>query len=362
MARARVPGVAAIVLLVALAIPDPAAAGAGDPPNWTPQLSLSYVDPDTGERHECGEGCRRFEVPEGIDLEIHVQLSNVGDDQADDPVCWDLWFDQPRSPLPPEDPATCFDDQRRLDTDCWRAMMDRVDHERWDALRADRVCLPEQTGECLDETITVPLDADFEGSRGRGVYALLVWVDRLDVVTESDEFDNVAGPMRVSVVPGAPVETVAPPTSLSTESGWGTLPADASGPPDRSAVFTPTSPMAYAARVLPAHAEQSFTVSSRAANASVEFVSSYPGTVTVEIEQVGVWEKMIVQIRKVSTGEILLEASGKGRMRLEVEISRAQLVDDRRFEVLVLPDQGTRGLRGTISISYPDRALYIRNN
>jgi hypothetical protein len=94
--------------------------------------------------------------------------------------------------------------------------------------------------------------------------------------------------------------------------------------------------------------------------ASLEFVPSYPGAVTVDVDQVGVWEKMTVEIRKSSTGEVLAGASGKGRLRLEAEIEKPQLVDDRGFEVVVHPDRGTRGLRGTISVSYPDRAVYIR--
>jgi hypothetical protein len=41
-------------------------------------------------------------------------------------------------------------------------------------------------------------------------------------------------------------------------------------------------------------------------------------------------------------------------------VGKAQLKDDRRFEVVVQAEHGTRGLRGTISVSYPDRAVYRR--
>jgi hypothetical protein len=67
-----------------------------------------------------------------------------------------------------------------------------------------------------------------------------------------------------------------------------------------------------------------------------------------------------LKVRKVSTGEILAEISGKGRLLLEGMIEKAHLKDDRQFEVVVQAEHGTRGLRGTISVSYPSRAVYRR--
>jgi hypothetical protein len=242
-------------------------------------------------------------------------------------------------------------------------MMDRVDWDWWVVQDADRVCLPEDPSDCFDETISIETDEDFDGSRGRGVYSFMLWVDRFDTKTEFDDFDNVAGPVRVKVLPRAaavePVKALGP--TVSIDPGKKILAPGVVAPSRRSPVFAPASSEPYAVQVIPTTAEQSFTVSSSVAHASLEFIPSYPGAVTVEVEQVGVWEKMTVRLRKVSTGEILSEGSGKGRLRLEGQIEKVQLVDDRLFEVQVLPEPGTRGLRGTISVSYPDRAVYIRN-
>ena len=356
------PSVFAFVVATAfLLVPVTADAGASAPPNWAPEMTFSYVDPVTGERHECGGECRRFEVPAGVDLEIRVQALSVGDNPGGDPVSWDLWFDQPRSPLPAEDLAACIDSEQRLDTDCWYAMMDRVDWEWWNQQDADRVCVPEDPGDCVDETITVPMKVDYEGSRGRGVYTFLVWVDRFDTVTESDEFDNVAGPVRVKALPTTTIGTVKPiGPPVMVNPGMQVVAPSTVGTTSRSPVFAPSSPRPHSVRILRAREEKGFSLSSRVGRASLEFSPSYTGAVTVEVEQGGVWEKMTLKLRKVSTGEVLAEISGKGRLRLEGTIEKAQLVDDRKFEVIVQPEQGTRGLRGTISVSYPDRAVYRR--
>jgi len=362
MLRDSQPVLAAVVLATIFTAPGMASAGASGPPNFVPEMMLSYLDPVSGERHECGEGCRRFEVPAGVDLEIRLRVLDVGDEPSGDGVDWDLWFDQPRSPFPPEDFEICFDDQRRLDADCYFGMVDRVDWEWWDTQDADRVCVPDDPSDCLDEIFSVAMDADFDGARGRGVYTFLVWVDRFDSQVEVNDFDNVAGPVRVKVLPRAaagPVRPVGSAVRVDPE-----IQAAAPGTTEtvtRAAVFAPSSSRPYAVKVIPTSAERSFTVSSRIALAKLEFIPSYPGAVKVEVEQVGVWEKMTVQLRKVSTGELLSEISGKGRLRIEGRIEKVQLVDDRLFEVVVLPGQGTRGLRGTISVTYPDRAVHIRN-
>lgn len=353
----------AVVVAMALLIsPAAAVAGASSPPNWAPKMTFSYVDPVTGERHECGGDCRRFEVPAGVDLEIHVQVVNLGDNPSEDPVSWDLWFDQPLHPFPGADLVACWGNTGHgLDVDCWQAMRDAVDWDWWDALDADRVCVPEDPGDCVDETISVPMKADFDGSRGRGVYAFLVWVDRFGTQTESDEFDNVVGPVRVKALPTTTIDTVKPIRSpVMVSPGMQVIAPATVGATSRQAVFAPLSPKPFSVRILQAHEEKSFSLSSRVGRASLEFSPSYTGTVAVEVDQLGVWEKMTVEVRKVSTGEVLAEVSGKGRVRLEGTIEKSHLKDDRRVEVIVRPDQGTRGVRGTISVSYPDRAVYRR--
>jgi hypothetical protein len=130
----------------------------------------------------------------------------------------------------------------------------------------------------------------------------------------------------------------------------------------RMNVFAPKSSKAFAFRVSGAQTEKAFNLSSRIARANLEFVVSYPGAVAVDVEQDGVWENMTVEVRKVSTGEILAEASGKGRLRLEGKIDKVHLIDDRLFEAIVRQGQGTWGLRGTIRVRYPDRGIYIRND
>ncbi len=56
---------------------------------------------------------------------------------------------------------------------------------------------------------------------------------------------------------------------------------------------------------------------------------------------------------------MLIEASGKGSLRLDGVIDNFDLKDDRRFEVVVVPGQGSRGIRGSIRVSYPGRLLYM---
>jgi hypothetical protein len=337
-------------------------AGASDPPNFVPEMTFSYVDPVSDERHECGKDCRRFEVPAGVDLEIRVRIENLGDNPSSDGLDWDLWFDQARSPFPPEDFAACFDSEQRLDTDCYYGMMDRVDWDWWHKQDADRVCLPDDPSDCLDETLSVPMDADFDGSRGRGVYTFMVWVDRFDTQTEVDDFDNVAGPVRVKVLPRAAIEPVKPVGPLvMIDPGKKVVAPAKVGATVQKTVFAPTSPKSFTFRVSRAQVEKSFNLSSRVARANVEFVVSYPGAVAVEVEQDGVWENMTVEVRKMSTGEVLAEASAKGRLRIEGGIDKVHLIDDRLFEVVVRHGQGTRGLRGTIRVRYPDRGMYIRN-
>jgi hypothetical protein len=291
-----------------------------------------------------------------------MRVLNQGDNPSGDGVGWDLFFDQPRRPFPPEDFAVCFDAEQRLDTDCYYGMMDRVDWDWWHRQDADRVCLPDDPSDCLDETLSIPLDADYDGWRGRGVYAFMVWVDRFDTQIEIDDFDNVAGPVRVKVLPrlaDEPVKPASPPVMV--DPGKEVVESVTVGEESRKVIFAPASPKSFTFRISRAQAEESFNLSSRIARANLEFVVSYPGHVSVEVEQQGVWEKMIVEIRKVSTGEILANAEGKGRLRLAGTVDRVHLFDDRLFEVVVRQAQGAWGLRGTIRVRYPNRGVYIRN-
>ena len=343
----KIQSTAPILLVFSLALTTPvmAADAEGAPPSFVPELVLSYVDPGSGEILSCGEECRRFEVPAGVELEVRIGVRNNGGGVGDEGVAWDLWFDQRRHPFPGVDLAACHDASvDRLDKDCWRAYNDRVDWEEWTSLVADVVCVPEKPGGCEDVTLRVPMDADFDGSRGRGVYSFAVWVDRFRVIGEDDEFDNFIGPVRVKVVPS---ESTPPDTASKTAES---VPA--------GLVKAPSSPRPYTVLTFPAHAEIGFTLSSSRSRGILEFVAVYPGAVTVEVEQGGMYENMVVEVRKVSTGEVLAEATGKGRIRFEGRIGLLDLKDDRRLDVVVTPAHGTRGVRGTIEVSYPARASY----
>lgn len=338
---------AVLMLLLLLSPPVPVLAEDGLPPSFVPQMDLSYIDPQSGDLVSCGEGCRRFEVPDGVELNIRIKVQNKSPKNWGEGVAWDLWFDQRRHPFPGIDLSDCIDaSEDRLNIECWRAVRDRVDWGEWTGLVPDLVCVPGKAGECDDVNLWVPMDLKHEGSRGRGVYSFALWVDRFGVVNEDDEFDNYLGPVRVKVVPRR--------TGDLDLTKIGTRPS----PPEL--VATPSSPMPYSVRVVAAEVEKGFTVSSRVGRANLEFLPSYPGTVNVEVEQDGAWEKMTVEIRKVSTGEVLAEISGKGRLLLEAVLGKARLKDDRRFEVVVQAEHGTRGLRGTVSVSYPDRVVYRR--
>jgi hypothetical protein len=337
---------ACAVMLAAILIQGaaPAVAGTGDSPNFVPEMRLSYADPVSGERVECGDACRRFEVPAGVDLELQVLVLNMGGTVGSDGVSWDLWFDQRRYPFPGIDIADCDDPaENRLDTECWEALVNRVDWDSWDSQTADRVCVPEKAGDCDEVTVRVPMDVDYDGSRGRGVYSFAVWVDRFRVHAEKNEFDNFVGPVRVKVVPASP-------------------PAPASAPDAQaeSGLMKPSSPKPYSVRIVLEEKEIGFTLSSQRSRAILEFEPQYAGKVTVVVDPSGVYETLHVEIRKVSTGEILAEADGKGVLSLEGGIGTATLKDDRRIEAIVTPAQGSRGSRGTLSVSYPARAIYRR--
>jgi hypothetical protein len=125
-------------------------------------------------------------------------------------------------------------------------------------------------------------------------------------------------------------------------------------------VFVPQTPKPFGFRVRTADIEESFALGSRVARTNVEFTSHYSGRFEIEVAQVGPWEAMTIELRKVSTGETLFETSGKGTLRIVGNLEKIHLKDDRRFEVVVRLGHGTRGLRGTIRVSYPGSGFFIR--
>ncbi len=327
-------------------------------PNFVPQMELSYLDPSTGERRSCAEGCRRFEVPAGVELDVRIRVQNTGGDPGGDGVSWDLWFDQRKHPFPGLDISPCVNaEEDRIDFECWSALVERVDWDDWVALSADRVCVPSGPDDCDDVTLRVPMDEAFDGVRGRGIYSFAVWVDRFRVTTEADEFDNFAGPVRVKVLPPVAVDNTSAPDALVAAGSRQSMGTQSNS----EAVIIGTAPQPYSVVILPASAETGFALSSQKSRGSLDFAPRYAGKVIVEVVQVGVYETMIVELRKLSTGEILAEARSKGRIEIAGEIGAAHLKDDRRFEVVVRSDQGARGTRGTIAVSYPSQALYRRS-
>jgi hypothetical protein len=337
----------AIPMALVLAISVAAEAADGAPPSFIPQLDLSYVDPISGDVVTCGQGCRRFEVPDGVELVVRAGVRNQGGDVGEEGVAWDLWYDQRNHPFPVLDITACYDAAlAQLDIECWRALDDRVDWAKWNGLIADVVCVPEHAGECDDVTLRMPVDSKFEGSRGRGVYSFALWVDRFKKIAEDDEFDNFAGPVRVKVVRST--TPVSKPDSAATAS----IPAHL--------VRAPSTPQPYTVLTFKTRSDLGFTLSSQLSRGLLEFAPLYPGGVEVEVEQNGVYESMVVEIRKSSNGEVLADATGKGRLRFTGRIGLLDLKDDRRLEVVVSPAHGTRGVRGTITVSYPARASYRR--
>ncbi len=337
--------------------PHPAEETAFSPPNFVPFMELSYLDPSSGERISCGEDCRRLEVPAGIELELRIRVQNHGGSLDGEGVSWDLWFDQRKHPFPGLDIAPCLDtEEDRLDLECWSALLERVDWDHWQGLSADRVCVPSGPNDCSDVIIRVPMDAGFDGARGRGVYSFAVWVDRFRATTETDEFDNFVGPVRVKVVPPAAAREVAAPAPQAQGLSQHTV----ESPSGSEVLVSATSPRPYTVVVLPERTESGFSLSSQRSRGTVEFVPQYAGEVIVEVAQADAFESVIVELRKLSTGEVLAHARARGRIQLSGKLGVAHLKDDRGFAVVVRLDQGARGTRGTITVSYPARAIYRR--
>jgi hypothetical protein len=331
------------------------------PSNFVPELTFSYTDPDTGQRVECAQDCRRFDVPAGVELDVRVRVHDQGGSADGSDVTWDLWINQPNHPFPGVEIAPCRKPVGGgYDRNCWQMMVDGVDRTFWDSFKPDAVCVPGfNDGTCRDTVVRVKMDPDFEGARRRGVYHFAVWVNRLSLVPEEDEFDNFAGPVRVTVEPGrngAGVDPAAPSGSVDGAAG-----AEAGGrvSTDSPAVVIQPAAVPYAAVVVPEEFERAFTLTSARSQGVASFVPGRPGRINVEVAQIGMVENMVVQVRKVSTGEVLAEAEGKGRLRLDGSVDGFDLRGDRTLEVVVTPGQGSRGIRGTMHVTYPAGIRYL---
>ena len=239
------------VLAASAALADPSEDG--QHANLVPELTLAYTDPSSGERIECAGDCRRLTVPAWTELEVRVRIRDEGGVDHEHKVTWDLWFNQPNHPFPGFDPARCADEAGRLDRGCWQSLVERVDRASWDALPADVVCVPGAEGpSCGEGVVRVPMDPDFDGARLPGVYHFAVWANRFGTIPEWDEFDNFAGPVRVTVEPS---EGPARSTSGADRSA-ATLIA---GSP---MIVNPDSAMPYGAVVLQEEVDTSVSTSS----------------------------------------------------------------------------------------------------
>jgi hypothetical protein len=287
---------------------------------------------------------------------------DTGERTIGDEATWDLWFNQPIHPFPGFNLESCYDQAtERLDRGCWQAMLDRADRETWDDSVADVVCVPtSEEATCRHGVVRLVMDPDFEGSRRPGVYHFALWVNRFSTIPEWDEFDNFAGPIRVTVEPteddvghvaktpdGRAVEETAEPSAGGVSGAASSI------------ITNPSRPAPYGTVIVPEEMNSSFSVTSMRSQRLVEFNPAYAGEVSVEVSQTGMYENMTVQVRKVSTGEVLVEAQGKGRLLLEGALDGFRLKDDQTFEVVVVPGQGSRGIRGTIRVSYPARLRYM---
>ncbi|MCD4781366.1 MAG: hypothetical protein K8S27_12570 [Candidatus Omnitrophica bacterium] len=148
-------------------------AAASDPPNFQPDLTIKYLDTVTNKKitlRHCLPG-KTYNVPSGVTLTLIIETLNLGDNPSGDPVSIDIWYDWPYRYSPKDD----------------------VD--------ADAVCLPEGPGDCSKTIKKLKADHLYAGKVGKGVYNIVVWVDRFGTQTEVDEKDNFLGPIRIVAVP-----------------------------------------------------------------------------------------------------------------------------------------------------------------
>jgi hypothetical protein len=170
-------------------------AGATDPPNLVPAMTLQYEDPQSGEQivHEIDsytKAQKTYQVPGGVELTLIFEVLNTGDNPPGDPVSVDVWLDWTGDEMPADESD------------------------------ADFVCVPEGLGDCVRFEKTIQANAGYEGNGGKSVYHILIWVDRFDTLTEVDDNDNVLGPIKVVAVPvlymQKPSEVKARPPVLKT--------------------------------------------------------------------------------------------------------------------------------------------------
>jgi len=72
-----------------------AAAGAADPPNFQPNLTIKYLDPNTHKKvplKNCSTN-KTFQIPAGVSLTFIFEMHNTGDNPSGDPVSIDIWYD-----------------------------------------------------------------------------------------------------------------------------------------------------------------------------------------------------------------------------------------------------------------------------
>jgi hypothetical protein len=173
--RAMVSNTKVILLTMVLVIISAriAVAGATDPPNFQPNLAIEYLHPNTHKKvaiRNCLPG-KAYQVPAGVSLSLIFEVHNTGDNPSGDGVSIDIWYDWPYG-RPPND---------------------YVD--------PDEVCLPESPSDCQRMIKTLKADLSYAGKEGKGVYNIVVWVDRFDTQTEVFEDDNYLGPIKIVVLP-----------------------------------------------------------------------------------------------------------------------------------------------------------------
>ncbi len=135
-------------------------------------MTIQYKDPQTKEQvvHEVysyAQKQKTYQVPDGVELTLVFETIITGDNPAGDPASVDVWLDWTDKTPPPAESVANFE------------------------------CVPEDPGDCARFEETIKADANFRGSGGKGVYNVLIWVDRFDTITEIDEEDNIMGPVKI---------------------------------------------------------------------------------------------------------------------------------------------------------------------
>lgn len=166
----RIKTCLSVILFIIL--PVTLLAGASDPPNFIPSLTIQYEDPQTKKQivHEIesySDVQKTYQVPGGVELTLIFETHNIGGNPGGDGVSLDVWLDWAKKSLPKDDDS------------------------------ADLVCVPQTPSDCFHFEETIAADADFKGSGGKGVYNMLIWVDRFDTQAEDDEEDNMLGPIKI---------------------------------------------------------------------------------------------------------------------------------------------------------------------